>query len=282
MRKYFAGVLTVLFIMAAVIPIWHSMAVPAVSALEYRLPVLMYHGILSDDSKNLGEYVISVSEFESDLQYLLKNGYQTVGIGDVINYVKHGTDLPPKAVMITFDDGYYNNYVYAYPLLQQYSCRMVLAPICKWTDYYTEEDLSDVRYTHVKWNELLEMQNSGLVEIANHSYDLHTVGHGRQGTARKRGESTVAYQQILNADLQKAQERFTQKLGATPVAFAYPFGAVSSEASDVLRELGFEAAMTCEEKINILTHDEACLYRLGRFKRPHGVSSEAFFQKVLS
>lgn len=253
-----------------------------VTAEKDTLLILMYHGILPDNSQSLGDYVVSVSEFESDLIYLAQKGYQSVTARQVIDHVKSGAALPQKAVMITFDDGYYNNYLYAYPLLKKYSCNMVLAPICKWTDYYSEQKTADERYTHVTWDQLREMTASGVVEVANHSYDLHTQNQGRKGSAKKKSESVSAYQQLLGIDLQRAQERFVAELGSTPAVFAYPFGEVSSESLDVLRSLGFEAAFTCEEKINLLTEDEACLYNLGRFKRPHGVTSGAFFQKILS
>lgn len=276
------AVLAISLALWAIVPGRGAAPVDSVPEEEDTLLILMYHGILPDDSRGLGDYVIAVSEFESDLRYLTQNGYHSVGIQDVIDHVKNGTHLPQKAVMITFDDGYYNNYLYAYPLLQTYSFQMVLSPICKWSDFYSEQQTADARYTHVTWDELREMTASGLVEVANHSYDMHTQNQGRKGTAKKQGESVAAYQQLLSADLQRAQERFQEELGQAPTAFAYPFGAVSGEAMEVLQSLGFEAAFTCEEKINVLTDDPACLYRLGRYKRPHGVSSAAFFQKILS
>lgn len=257
-------------------------AVMTGAAEGQELLILMYHGILPDNSRGLGDYVISVSEFEDDLRWLDENGYRSVTLREVIDHVKTGAAIPEKPVMITFDDGYYNNYLYAYPLLQTYSCHMVLSPICRWSDFYSEQKTADERYTHVTWEQLREMTASGLVEVANHTYDLHTCNHGRQGSAKKRGESVAAYQQLLHADVQRAQERFSAELGASPAAFTYPFGAVSGEALDVLRELGFEAAFTCEEKINRLTDNEDCLYKLGRYKRPHNVSAAVFFDKILS
>ena len=245
------------------------------------LPILMYHGILPDNSKGLGDYVVSVSEFESDLKYLRDQGYTAVGMDRVIAYVKEGKALPEKPVMITFDDGYYNNYLYAYPLVKQYSSHMVLSPICKWTDFYTEDGTVDARYTHVTWDQIREMTASKAVEIQNHSYDLHTCNKGRQGSARAHGESVPVYQELLRNDLSKAQERIGACIGEKPSTFTYPFGAVSKEAGEVLRSLGFEAALTCEEKVNRLTREEECLFRLGRFRRPHGVPGDAFLKRIL-
>ena len=87
------------------------------------VPAVMYHAVLQDTSRH-GRYTVSPQEFESDLQYLTSHGYTTVVMADLIAYTQGGT-LPEKPVLITFDDGYYNNYVYAYPIAQQMGCRFV-------------------------------------------------------------------------------------------------------------------------------------------------------------
>lgn len=270
-----------LFLLLTTVWLTYEKAQTVNSEPPQKLLILMYHGVLPDNSGQLGQYVISMSEFESDLKYLTENGYQTVGIEDVIDYVKTGTHLPQKAVMLTFDDGYYNNYVYAYPLLQTYSCCAVVSPIARWTDHYSETGVTDERYTHITWDNLREMLDSGLVEVGNHTYDLHTTNEGRHGSAKKAGESVSVYQQLLETDLTRAQEQFQRRLGVTPSVFAYPFGAVSKEALSVLQDMGFEAAFTCEEKVNTLTRDEGCLFRLGRYRRPHGISGEAYLKDIL-
>ena len=72
------------------------------------LPVLMYHGVNSRENR-AGDYVITPEALRQDLVWLKKNGYHTVVIQDLLDYVDHGTPLPEKPVMLTFDDGYYNN-----------------------------------------------------------------------------------------------------------------------------------------------------------------------------
>ena len=93
-----------------------------------QVPIIMYHGLLKEEKKQ-GRYVISPDLFEQDLKYLQENGYTTIVMADLLEYVYNGKDLLVNPVMITFDDGYYNNYLYAYPLLKQYNSRMVLSPI---------------------------------------------------------------------------------------------------------------------------------------------------------
>ena len=80
--------------------------------------------------------------------------------------------------------------------------------------------------------------------------------------------------------MKKAQERFQDELSITPNTFTYPFGVISSASLDVIKDLGFKATLTCEERINSLTKgNKECLYGLGRYLRGNQMTTEAFFAK---
>ena len=93
-----------------------------------KVPIIMYHSVMKS-RKSLGKFVISPNEFESDLKYLKEKSYNTILMSDLIAYTKGEKDLPENPIMLTFDDGYYNNYLYVFPLLKQYESKIVLAPI---------------------------------------------------------------------------------------------------------------------------------------------------------
>ena len=246
------------------------------------LPIIMYHGILKDAARQ-GQYVISPALFESDLAYIRQQGYTTVVMQELLDYVLEGKPLPEKPIMLTFDDGYYNNYAYAYPLLQQYDMRAVLSPVVAWSEFYSNDPAESDRvlYSHVTWAQLREMAESGVFEIQNHSYDMHKNAAGqRKGTLKRAEETTVQYHAALKEDLAAAQALLTEKVGVTPTTFTYPFGAMSKEAIPVLQELGFCATLTCEGRVNALTRDPACLWGLGRYLRPAGSSSAAYFDPI--
>ena len=246
------------------------------------LPIVMYHGLLKEE-KQQGTYVISPDLFESDLRYLKEHGYTTVVVQDLIDYVQDGVPLPDKPIMLTFDDGYYNNYVYAYPLLQKYQSRMVLSPIGRYADQYSQEETLHATYSYATWAQLKEMIDSGLVEVQNHSYDMHGDGKSskRKGAQRVSGETVEQYTQALRRDLGKMQDAVTENTGVTPTAFTYPFGAFSKESVPVLREMGFQATLLCESRINTITRDPECLFGLGRYLRPPKTDSATFFTKTM-
>lgn len=268
---------TVLAFVQALVADWQRGAPVNADAAAVALPIVMYHGI-SQDPAAWGDYVISPAQFEADLKHLQQQGYTTVTVADLIAYVDEGVPLPERPVMLTFDDGYYNNYLYAYPLLRQYGMRAVISPIVRWSEFYSDntEQQDRAAYSHITWEQMRQMVQDGTVEIQCHSYDMHyNDGAHRKGASRKSGETEEQYCEVLGQDLQHAQDALRVQAGITPTAFTYPFGAISRRTDAVLRDMGFRATLGCESRLNHITRDAECLYRLGRYLRPHKMGSIA-------
>ncbi len=245
------------------------------------IPVLMYHSINSRESRT-GDYVITPKAFRKDLEWLRDAGYQTVVVQDLLNYVEEGVPLPEKPVMITFDDGYYNNYLNAFPILKEMGMKAVISIIVSETDKYSELQEDRENYSHLTWEQIREMMDSGLIEFQNHSYGLHKNGKqaARKGIGKKPGESTEAYQQAIREDVEKGQARFVEMTGYAPIAFTYPFGTVSEDSYPVLEELGFRATLDAQGKLFRLTGDPACLRRIPRYNRPWGKTAQQIIEKA--
>lgn len=243
-----------------------------------RLPILMYHHVL-DKSRSLNKYTVSPDEFESDLKYIKEQGYTTVVVADLINFCEKGTQLPEKPIMITFDDGYESVFHFACPLLKKYEMKAVINIIGKYADLYSECDDHNIRYSHITWQQLKQAVDENVLEVQNHTYDMHKNGK-RNGIGKMRGESTEHYANAVGKDISELQERVKEKLGFYPTAFAYPFGTISKEALPVLKNIGFKAVFCCWEKVNYLTGEREELYHLNRFNRPHGKTTAEFFKNI--
>lgn len=254
--------------------------VPVISRSDsVELPIVMYHSVLRDTALS-GKYVITPSELESDIKYLKSKGYTTVSMKEVISFTEGNGELPEKPVMLTFDDGCYNNYGYVLPILEQYDAHAVFCVVGEYTDQYSDENIANMSYGYMRWQEISELFNNPHAEIANHSYAFHSNTNGRNGSKKKKNESPEEYKQIFRADTQKAQSKFAENCGFEPYIYAYPFGAYSEESFDVLKDMGFKATLSCNEGINLITHDTDCLYLLKRYNRPSGISSSSFFEKL--
>ena len=258
----FAVILT-----AAVIAVTSHTAVQtfAPDTESVRVPILMYHIILENSNGN--KYIVSPGDFENDLKFLDNHGYTTIFMQDLIDYVYNGAELPEKPAILTFDDGYYNNYAYIYPLLKQYNAKAVISIVGSYTDMYTETIDTNVNYAHLSWDNAREMADSGFVEIQNHTYDLHSLDKGRNGCKKNSGESIEAYTELLTHDVGSLQEKCIEHLGNAPTTFTYPYGFISKESLDIIKALGFKASLSCEEGVNELERKPEQLFLMKRYIR---------------
>lgn len=245
---------------------------------EKRLPVLMYHLILKNPG-NSNKFIVPQSVFEEDLKYIKNHGYTTILVQDLIDYTENKKELPEKPILLTFDDGAFNNYLYAFPLAKKYEAKFIFSPIAKEAERYTKAHDENPTYSHANWEKISEMSKSGLVEIQNHTYNMHSNKKSRIGCTKKRNESVEEYKQKLSEDIRKSQELISQNTGVTPTAFFYPYGAKSDCSEEILKSLGFKATFLCESKINIISRNPECLFGLKRFIRPPGVPTEKIFSK---
>lgn len=242
------------------------------------VPIFMYHEVKPSKTR---KDVITPYELESDLKYLKSDGYTAITMTDLINYVDGKGNLPSKPIILTFDDGYYNNYVYAYPLLKKYNVKIVLSIIGKNTDDFTEYPSKNIDYSHVTWAQINEMLKSGLVELQNHTYNLHSISKTRFGCRINKGESLTHYGNVLTDDIEKLQKEILSHTGKVPNTFTYPYGKVSKESYPIIKKLGFRASLTCDYGVNIITKDKNVLYGLKRVCRVHGVPIKSGLKEVM-
>ena len=234
-----------------------------------ELPILMYHHIHKSASQ-WGDHVVSPQTLEGDFQYLTAQGYTAVTTANLIAYTQNGTPLPEKPIMITFDP---------FPLLERDDLPAEVAVVGTFADEYTQSGDRNINYACMSWKDIRKLTESGRVEIANHTYDMHNLKK-RRGCQKKDGESLSQYRSALAADFEKNRAKIQAATGVKPTAFAFPFGALSKEARKVLKAEGYQVMLTCTEQVNHLTGDPNELCDLGRFNRANSLDRETLFQKL--
>ncbi len=243
------------------------------------VPIIMYHSILKDPSRS-NKYTVTPAVLEEDLKYIKDKGYTTVTITDLISYVYDNKPLPEKPIVLTFDDGHYNNYGYLFPLLEKYDMKAVISIVGSYTDKFSETDEANLNYSYLRWKDIKELMDTGRIEFQNHTYNLHSNTGKRIGTKKIKGETDEHYKSILKDDILKLQQEFEGNTNYTPKCFTYPFGGISNASLDIIKELGFKASLSCEQGINKLTKNPNSLYLLKRYNRPSYISTYNFFQKI--
>lgn len=184
----------------------------------HEVPILNYHKV---DILN-NALSISPQEFEEQMEYLNKNNYHTITPDQLLAYLKSGKQLPDKPIMITFDDGYLDNYSNAYPIMKKYGFTATIFVVTNLVNH-------DERF--MTWNQAKEMQKSGFV------FGSHTANHTSLTTLTK--------EQVMN-ELNQSRNEITRQLGKPPKYFAYPTGTYNLEIEDMVRKAGYKAAFTIE------------------------------------
>lgn len=237
------------------------------SSEDVVVPILMYHEV---KTYKVGRDVITPNEFESDLKYLLENRYTTITMTDLIDHVYKNKELPENPIILSFDDGYLNNYVYAFPLLKKYNMKAVFSIIGKNADDFSRIPDDSLDYSHASWDQINEMLDSGCFEVQNHTYNLHSISQKRYACLKNSNETLEHYEKVLADDLEKLQLEVIANTGFIPNTFVYPYGKVSKESIPILKKLGFQATLTCDYGVNIIGSDPDTLYGLKRICRSHG------------
>lgn len=120
--------------------------------VKLSIPVFMYHSI-SNTQKN--DLCVSPKQFEKQLRTLLEGGFTPITASELANAYEKGTQLPDHPFIITFDDGYVDNYTNAFPILKKYKAKATLFVITSTIN----------RGSYLSWNQLKEMESSGLVGV---------------------------------------------------------------------------------------------------------------------
>lgn len=241
------------------------------------LPVIMYHSVCQ---KSPNEYVVTPEQAESDLLWLKKNGYETVTAQELVDYTSGKGELPEKPVMITLDDGFYNNLSEFLPLLEKYDMSAIISVVGKYTSDNAAADPHVTNYSYLTWEDISSLLNSGRIEIGNHTYDMHSINKGRRGCAKLSYETNEEYAEKFTADIGLLQTELHMNTGASPITFAYPFGSLSRESIPLLRDIGIKMTLTCYESYNYITRNPDCLFGINRYNRSGAYSTEEFMQML--
>ncbi|WP_425358159.1 polysaccharide deacetylase family protein [Selenomonas infelix] len=183
------------------------------------VPVLNYHQV---EEKNGNPLTLWPDQFETQMSYLADEGYTTITIDEMMDALENGTPLPDKPVIITFDDGYADNYEYAYPILKKYGFKATIFLIYDFTNAYPN---------YLTWDQINEMKESGLIR-----FESHTMTHANLAELTSTDE--------LRHEIADSHDLLSDKLGYDMHYIAYPGGRVNAEIEEITRAAGYRGGFT--------------------------------------
>jgi peptidoglycan/xylan/chitin deacetylase (PgdA/CDA1 family) len=232
------------------------------SGSSQRLPVLMYHSVLGEDYYAINAnnpFIISEEAFAVQMRYLYYNGYTTITAAQLIDFLYNDKELPDRAVMLTFDDGYLDNVVFAHPIMKRYGFTGIIFVI---TSRLTEEQ-GTVKAYPLQYMSVEDMKNTtDVFEYGSHTDRMHHPVNGAPLTLRSNVEE-------IRADLRRSFEYpLTFRDG-----FAYPHGRFNDNVISALRAEGVRFAFTTQPGY---VHADSSPLALNRFNISGDMSRERF------
>jgi peptidoglycan/xylan/chitin deacetylase (PgdA/CDA1 family) len=188
------------------------------------LTILCYHRFDNGRSK----LSVSSRDFAEQMEYLADNGYNVVALKELPAILRGEQPVPPKAIVITIDDGYRSTYETAYPILARYGFP---ATVFLYTDFAGLP-------AAMTWLQLKEMTASGLIEVQPHSKTHANL------SLRKPDEADRAYVERLRQEIAVSGAEIERRLGHSVYAFAYPYGDANETVTDLIRKNGIGVAFT--------------------------------------
>lgn len=223
--------------------IWASVAVTLACLVvfvkqRYMLPIVMYHSVVPMVAKgNL--LTVSAGTFEKQMSFLKRHQYNVVRLEAVRDYILGNKKIPGRTIALTFDDGYKDNYTYAFPILKKYNFPATVFIIV--SEVGSPDRLS--------WEEIKEMQDSGLITFGSHTF-THPFLDNLKST------------QDLKREIFGSKIALEEKLGKPVEIFSYPIGRFNAQVIQEVKDAGYQVAVVTNPGKKLPDNNVLALKRL--------------------
>ena len=181
-----------------------------------KILVLNYHQIQNSPTS----LSIPPADFDEQMHYLYSHGYVSITPDELYSGLNGEIELPPKPVLITFDDGYADNYTNAFPILKYYGMRATIFVIPAFVGVYSN---------YLTWDEMREMEDNGI------TIESHTMHHYK---LEELPDDEIR-SELLNSKL-----KIEEELGHPVEFLAYPTGTYNLHIAGIAKEVGYKGAFT--------------------------------------
>ncbi len=213
-----------------------------------NVPILLFHHIDEDVNNSM---TVSKEKLYEVLLHIDEKGFKTVTYDDLYGFVMHGTEMPDKPLMITFDDGYKSNYDILFPMLKETGQRATIFIIGSSVGKSEYKDTGIKIYEHFSEEEAAEMVKSGLIDIGSHSFDMHQsrILEGnthfiQESMLRAKGCAKTDYVNSIKRDCEGFNAIYFNINTEEVEQLAYPLGEYDEDLLLILIEQGIKCTYT--------------------------------------
>ena len=240
----------------------YPMFLQAAPVSPVQFVTIGYHDVRNNLARHYDpdQYAVTAEHLAGHFRWLKAEGYTVLSVDDVLAARAGERSLPERSVLPTFDDGFRSVFTHVYPLLKSFGYHAVVSPVTSWIETdgtipYNRETLDADHF--LTWAQLREMADSGLVEIASHSHDLHSgIIANPQGNslpaatahayADGRYETTPEFEARIGSDLARSVALIEAKTGTRPRVMTWPYGAWNDSGRRLAAEYGMPLSLTLD------------------------------------
>lgn len=199
------------------------------------VPVLYYHSV---DPSEANEVIISPEKLREELTFIKDSGYTTLTMSELNDYILNNAPIPEKSIVITFDDGYADNYANAFPILKELDMKATIFVISNFTD-------KDGYY----------MTSQQIKEMSDYGIDIqsHTASHAHL--------NQLTYEEQLN-ELKTSKEKLESITEKPVISIAYPFGDYDDNTILASKEAGYSLSFNTNRGLSDRTDNPLSLNRI--------------------
>lgn len=228
--------------------------------------IVCYHDVVPDSAKTIGTYEMKQKTLREHFKYYKAHGYKIISLDEYIQIAQGTKKAAHRSVLLTFDDGDQSLYNYAYPVLKEYKYPAVAALIT------SKVGSTEDGKTYVTWDQVKEMDKSGLVDFGSHTDDQHywdTIDSNEnylQATSHNLWseangyESESDYTERMKRDIEWSQEVLEKNLGHKSRVFVWPYGEYTKVTMSLAKDAGFDLFMTLIDGMNYGGTEQAMQY----------------------
>jgi peptidoglycan/xylan/chitin deacetylase (PgdA/CDA1 family) len=206
------------------------------------VPILCYHHFNETCKTPL---CMTVQDFDGQMRYLKENGYRSISLAQLYDFLNYRKAIPKRSVVITIDDGYSSVYDIAYPILKKYGFRATL---------FLYTDFAGVARSAVTWQQVKEMKDYGF-EVGS-----HTVSHCDL-TKKQAAEDGKTYVERIRKELIDSKQIIDRKLNQDTVFFAFPYGSYNQQVIKLCEDAGYMMGVSVKKGSNPFFADPFALKR---------------------
>lgn len=188
----------------------------------YVAPIIMYHSVSPKQNPAISGLIVSPETFQRQMRFLKECKYNILPLDELAALLKEKKRLPPRTIAITFDDGYKDNYTYAFPILRKYNIPVTMFIIIN--------EVGRPKGDRVSWDDIRQMRSSGLITFGSHAMGPQPL-------------INIKSDQELRLQIFDSKKALEDKLGIECSLFSYPEGMFNAKIRQLVVDAGYKAAL---------------------------------------